>query len=127
MSRLPAPWTKYALALLTAVLLVVAFPPLNLVFLAPVALTPLLLALLWEPRPWHRFLLGYVAGNVYWFATCYWIQFVLEVHGGMGRWGGWGSFLLFSLFKSLHLALFGMLAGALLPRCGPASSVRTVR
>ncbi|MGA2181703.1 MAG: apolipoprotein N-acyltransferase [Bryobacteraceae bacterium] len=116
MTRLPAPWIKYALALLTAVLLVVAFPPLNLVFLAPVALTPLLLALLWEPRPWHRFLLGYVAGNVYWFATCYWIQFVLEVHGGMGRWGGWGSFLLLSLIKSLHLAVFSMLAGALLPR-----------
>src|SRR5271157_735289 len=116
MSRLPAPWTKYGLALLTAVLLVVAFPPLDLVFLAPVALTPLLLALLWEPRPGHRFLLGYLAGNVYWFATCYWIQFVLEVHGGMGRWGGWGSFLLFSLIKSLHFAVFSMLAGALLPR-----------
>jgi apolipoprotein N-acyltransferase len=116
MTRLPAPWIKYALALLTAVLLVAAFPPLNLVFLAPIALTPLLLALLWEPRPWHRFLLGYAVGNVYWFATCYWIQFVLEVHGGMGRWGGWGAFLLFSLAKSLHLAIFAMLAGALLPR-----------
>jgi len=116
MSRLPAPWTKYALALLTAVLLVLAFPPLNLVFLAPIALTPLLLALLWEPRPWHRFLLGYAVGNVYWFATCYWIQFVLEVHGGMGRWGGWGSFLLFSLAKSVHFAVFAMLAGVLLPR-----------
>jgi apolipoprotein N-acyltransferase len=116
MTRLPAPWIKYALALLTAVLLVLAFPPLNLVIFAPLALTPLLLALLWEPRPWHRFLLGYLTGNVYWFATCYWIQFVLEVHGGMGRWGGWGSFLLFSLAKSLHFAVFAMLAGVLLPR-----------
>ncbi|MGD0618846.1 MAG: apolipoprotein N-acyltransferase [Bryobacteraceae bacterium] len=116
MSTLPALWIKYALALVTAALLVFAFPPLNWVFLAPVALTPLLLALFWEPRPWHRFLLGYAAGNVYWFATCYWIQFVLEVHGGMGRWGGWGTFLLFSLAKSLHMAFFGMLAGALLSR-----------
>jgi len=116
MTRLPAPWIKYALALATAVLLVLAFPPLNLTVFAPLALTPLLLALIWEPRPWHRFLLGYAAGNVYWFATCYWIQFVLEVHGGMGPWGGWGSFLLFSLAKSLHLALFAMLAGVLVPR-----------
>ncbi len=116
MTKLPALWIKYVLALLTAVLLVVIFPPLNLTFLAPFALTPLLLALMWEPRPRHRFLLGYAVGNVYWFATCYWIQFVLEVHGGMGRWGGWGTFLLFSLIKSLHMAVFAALAGALLPR-----------
>ena len=116
MSRLPALWIKYPLALLSAALLVLAFPPFNFVFLAPFALTPLLVALAWEPRPWHRFLLGFAAANVYWFATCYWIQFVLEVHAHMGRWGGWGTFLLFSLAKSLHLAFFAMLAGVLLPR-----------
>ena len=35
---------------------------------------------------------------------------MLEVHGGMGRWGGWGTFLLFSLIKSLHLGVFALLA-----------------
>jgi len=123
MSRLPALWIKYPLALLSAALLVCSFPPLNLVFLAPFALTPLLLALLWEPRPWHRFLLGYASGNLYWFATCYWIQFVLDVHANMGWWGGWGTFLLFSLVKSLHLAVFSMLAGVLLPRWYAAPAV----
>ena len=56
------------------------------------ALTPLLIALAREPRPLWRFLLGEFAGIIYWFGVCYWIQFVLEVHGGMGRWGGWGTF-----------------------------------
>ena len=50
MTRLPAPWIKYALALLSAALLVIAFPPFNLVFFAPIALTPLLLAAL-HPLP----------------------------------------------------------------------------
>ncbi len=59
------------------------------------ALVPLLIALAREPRPLWRFLLGEFAGIVYWFAICYWIQFVLEVHGGMGRWGGRGTFALF--------------------------------
>jgi len=104
-------------------LLALSLPPFNLVFFAPFALTPLLIALAWEPRPWQRFLLGYVAGNVYWFATCYWIQFVLDVHANMGRWGGWGTFLLFSLIKSLHLAFFGMLAGVLLSRWYAAPAV----
>jgi apolipoprotein N-acyltransferase len=34
----------------------------------------------------------------------------------MGRWGGWGSFLLFSILKGLHLAVFSWLAGPLMTR-----------
>ena len=104
------PTLNFALAIFSGVLLVLAFPNWNLFWLAPFALTPLLIALAREPRPLQRFLLGHAAGNVYWFGLCYWIQFVLEVHGGMGRWGGWGTFVLFSLIKSLHLGLFALLA-----------------
>ena len=111
MSKLSKPLVNYALAALTGVLLVLIFPGWDLVGLAPFALTPLLFALAREHRPKHRFLLGYLAGNVYWFGLCPWIQFVLDVHGGMGPWGGWGTFVLFSLFKSLHLGVFALLAG----------------
>ena len=57
---------------------------------------------------------GWAAGIFYWFFLCTWIQFVLEAHGGMGRWGAWGSFLLFCFFKALHLAVFSWLAGPLM-------------
>jgi len=67
-----------------------------------------------EPRPLWRFLLGEFAGIVYWLGVCYWIQFVLEVHGGMGRWGGWSTFALFCIAKSAHLAIFSLCAAALL-------------
>jgi apolipoprotein N-acyltransferase len=40
----------------------------------------------------------------------------MEVHGGMGRAGGWGTFILFGLYKGLHLAVFATLAGFLMPR-----------
>jgi apolipoprotein N-acyltransferase len=110
---------NFSLALLSAMLLVLLYP--NLIFpgfgmpwLAPIALVPLLVALAFEPRPLWRLLLGEFTGIVYWFAICYWIQFVLEVHGGMGRWGGWGTFALFCVLKALHLALFSLLAGVLL-------------
>src|SRR6202162_3064245 len=119
MTKRPASLPNFALALLTAVLLILVFP--NLIFptfglpwLAPVALTPLLIALAREPRPLWRFLLGEFTGIIYWFGICYWIQFVLEVHGGMGRWGGWGPFLLFAGIKGLHMAIFASLAGLLL-------------
>ncbi len=104
----------WALALLTAAFLIFLFPNFNATFLAPFALTPLLLAVSREPRPWMRFLLGWAAGVAYWFGVCYWIQFVLEHYGGMGRWGGWGTFLLFCVLKAIHLGIFSMLAAVLL-------------
>jgi apolipoprotein N-acyltransferase len=115
MKKLPESPRNFALALLSAVLLVLAFPNpalgnTGLPWLAPLALTPLLVALSREARPLWRFLLGECAGFVYWFSVCYWIQFVLEYHGGMGRWGGWGTFVLFAVAKAIHLGVFSVLA-----------------
>lgn len=114
---------NWALALLSAALLILANPGPDLAWLAPVALAPLLIAVARERRARYRFLLGWVAGIVYWFAVCYWIQFVLEVHGGMGRWGGWGTFLLFCLIKALHLGVFSLVAGWLMPRAWAVPAV----
>src|SRR5579864_2990759 len=119
MKKPPAPLINFSLAFLTAALLVFTFPNIVLVdrglpWLAPLALIPLLFALSREPRPLWRFLLGEFTGILYWFGQCYWIQFVLEVHGGMGRWGGWGTFALFCLAKAIHLAVFSLLAAVLL-------------
>ena len=110
---------NFSLALLTAALLVFVFPNWvmpshGLPWLAPIALTPLLIALAREPRPLWRFLLGEFAGIVYWFGICYWIQFVLDVHGGMGSGGGWATFTLFAVTKALHLAVFSLLAAVLM-------------
>ena len=87
MNRLPGSAVNFALALVAAASLVLICPDFNATFLAPFALSPLLIALAREPRPWMRFLLGWSAGVAYWFFVCTWIQFVLEHYGGMGRWG----------------------------------------
>lgn len=104
------------LALASAILLVLTFPRFDFHFLAPVALTPLLIALARTQNGWQRAMYGWAAGILYWFLVCTWIQFVLEVYGGMGRWGGWGSFFLFAILKGLHLAVFSWLAGPLMGR-----------
>lgn len=119
MNKPPASLLNFSLALLTAALLVFVFPnwmlpSRGLPWLAPIALTPLLIALAREPRPLWRFLLGEFTGIVYWFGICYWIQFVLEVHGAMGRWGGWATFLLFAVAKAIHLGVFSLFAAVLL-------------
>jgi apolipoprotein N-acyltransferase len=106
---------NFGLAILTGVLLILVYPSANFTFLAAFAITPLLIAVSREPRPLMRFVLGWTAGVVYWFGICRWIQFVLEVHGGMGRWGGWGSFFLFCAIKAIHLGLFSMFAAIVMP------------
>jgi apolipoprotein N-acyltransferase len=114
---------NWALALLSAVLLILTFPKANFTWLAPVALTPLLVALARELRPFRRFLLGWGAGVVYWFGVCYWIQYDLAVHGGVSDAVAWALFLLFAVAKALHLAVFALLAGFLMRRWWAVPSV----
>ncbi len=104
------------LSLATAGLLLLTFPKFDVRWLAPFALTPLLIALARTPDGWQRFVYGWAGGIFFWFFLCTWIQFVLEVHGGMGRWGGWACFVLFALYKGLHLGVFSCLAGPLMRR-----------
>jgi apolipoprotein N-acyltransferase len=103
-----------ALSLASAALLILVFPRFNLTWLAPLALTPILIACAREPSWKRRFLNGWASGFVFWFGVCYWIQFVLQDHGGLGVPLSWVSFLLFAILKGLHLALFATAAGALM-------------
>ena len=100
----------------TGLLLVFIFPRWNLTWLAPFALAPLLFAVARERRAWRRFFMGWVSGTIFWFGVCYWIQFVLSFHGGLGDPLGWAVFMLFSITKALHLAFFALLAGVLMRR-----------
>ncbi len=107
---------NWILALASAVLLVLTFPRFQIVWFAPVALTPLLIAMAREARPGRRFLLGWASGVVYWFGVCYWIQFVLAFHGGVGDAAGWALFVLFCVAKALHMGFFGLVSGILMRR-----------
>ena len=107
---------NYVLVVLSALLLILVFPNFNLPLLAPVALTPLLVALTREVRPWRRFLLGEVFGVVAWFGMVYWIQFVLAFHGGIGDPGGWAVFMLFCLAKGVHTGVFSVAVGPVMRR-----------
>ena len=107
---------NWLLALVSGVLLVLAFPKWDFAWLAPVALSPLLVAAAREPRLLRRFLMGWASGFVYWFGVCYWIQFDLAAYAGVGAAGGWALFVLFAVAKALHTAVFTALAGMLMRR-----------
>jgi apolipoprotein N-acyltransferase len=102
---------NWLLAATSGFLLVLVFPKFDFAFLAPFALTPLIIAAARESHWRRRFGLGYLAGLIYWCGVNYWIQFVLNVHGGTGPTLGWAVFALFCLVKALHLGAFTLLAG----------------
>lgn len=106
----------WALAAASGMLGVLVFPDFQLVWLAPLCLVPLLVALDGSQSHRQRFALGLVAGFVYWFGVCYWIQDVLAQYGGLGTAGAWAVFLLFCLAKGMHWAVFGLAAGCVIGR-----------
>ena len=112
MSRQTA--VNFALALATGVMLVLLYPRFGYTFLAPFALAPLLVALAREQRWIPRFLLGYLAGVVFWAGVCYWIEGTLDQYANMGTALAMLAFALFAILKALHFGLFGLLAAVLI-------------
>jgi apolipoprotein N-acyltransferase len=97
-----------------ALLLILAFPHFDIAPLAAFAIAPLLVAVARARTRFQQWMLGWVAGIIYWAGVCYWIQYVLAFHGGMAPWAAWLAFALFCLIKALHLGVFALLAGFLL-------------
>ena len=106
---------NFALSIASAVMLVLLFPRFSFVWLAPVSLTPLLIACARETRWKWRFLLGYTAGFVYWFGLCNWIQWTMAEHAGVSDAVAWLLFVLLCLAKALQLGVFAALARNLPP------------
>ncbi|HSK63296.1 MAG TPA: apolipoprotein N-acyltransferase [Pyrinomonadaceae bacterium] len=75
-------WTA---ATATAILLILSFPNFELSFLAWIALVPLLWAIVNRPSPRRAFLLGWTAGSVFFYASCYWLTYSMINYGGLPR------------------------------------------
>ena len=74
--RLLPSWKNIALAILSAVLLILAFPDFEFWFLAWFALIPLFLAIEREKASITRaFVLGWIFGTIFFFGTCWWLTF----------------------------------------------------
>jgi apolipoprotein N-acyltransferase len=107
---------NYLLGALSGVLLVLLFPSFDIAILAPVALTPLLVAMLREPSPWKRALIGEVCGFIFWIGVCYWIRPVLAAYGGLNAPLAWLALILFALAKAIHTAVFAWVGGYVITR-----------
>lgn len=67
----------------SALLLIFAFPNFEFYLLAWIALVPLLLSIAHRPSPLKAFLLGWLTGSVFFYASCYWLTYSMIHYGGL--------------------------------------------
>jgi apolipoprotein N-acyltransferase len=106
---------RAAAALLSGVLLGLCFPNASLVFLLPVALVPLLLALD-GVRPGRAALLGGLFGLAFWLTTFPWIYHVVQRFGGLPAPLAGVALVLAALIPTVPMAAMAALAALAAPR-----------
>jgi apolipoprotein N-acyltransferase len=67
----------------TALLLILSFPNFEFYPLAWIALVPLLGVIAKHPSPRRAFFLGWIAGSVFFYVTCYWLTYSMIHYGGL--------------------------------------------
>lgn len=90
---------RCALPFLSALLLWLSFPPVDWGFLGWVALVPLIVYALTEPKRWRAFLIGWAAGFAFHTAAFWWVGHTSPVLGPLGL----------GLYKGLYWAAFVLL------------------
>src|SRR5215218_1623765 len=123
--RLPKPsdflhmWKNAALAILSAILLIFAFPDFEFWFLAGFGLIPLLWAIERENGSAARaFVVGWLWGFVFFTGTCWWLTFAPITYAGFPP--PVAYFLLFCVTAIVGIfpGIFGAILSALLRRFG---------
>ena len=117
------PRGRAAAALLSGLLLGLAFPNASIVVLLPVALVPLILALD-GIRPGRAAFLGGLFGVAFWLTTFPWIYHVVHRFGGLPAPLAFVALLVAAVIPSVPMAAMTALAALAAPRstvCGPAA------
>jgi len=117
-AKLPSPANIF-IAVVSAILLTLAFPNFDWWFLAWFALVPLFCAIEREKQSIIKsFVLGWIFGICFFFGTCWWLTFAPITYGGVPAFIAY--FLLFgaTLIVGLFPAIFGASFSVLLKRFG---------
>jgi apolipoprotein N-acyltransferase len=104
---------SHGAAMLSGVLLVLAFPRIEWYLLAWVALVPLL-SLLYDRGPFSAFKAGILCGFVYFFGTTYWIYHSIHAYGSAPLVVSLLVVGILALYLSLYTGLFSLLCGVTL-------------
>jgi apolipoprotein N-acyltransferase len=108
-------------ALVSAVLLIIAFPDFNLWPLAWLSLVPLLLLVAHKPHPWRCFLVGWLFGSVFFYGSCYWLTYSMIHTGGLSPWIAYPLLAPGAVLLAIFPALFTLLLARAMRSWGSAA------
>ncbi|HYE16116.1 MAG TPA: apolipoprotein N-acyltransferase [Pyrinomonadaceae bacterium] len=109
------------LATLTALLLTLSFPDFDLWPLAWVALVPLVVAVARRPRAVPSLLSGWLAGTLFFYASCYWLTVPMTRYAGFPAWLAYPLLLPVTVAAGFFPALFALGLSRLCARWGAAA------
>jgi apolipoprotein N-acyltransferase len=121
LSRLLPTWQNALLATLSAVLLILAFPPFELWFTAWFALVPLLWAVDRERDVFSSFTLGWLFGSIFFLGTCWWLTFAPITYAGFPPVLAYLLLFCVTSVASIFPGMFSAIASFLLKRFGPTA------
>jgi apolipoprotein N-acyltransferase len=82
LARVVAPTRfEWLASILSALLLLLAFPNFDFAVLAWIALVPLFIVIARRPSPGTALLLGWVTGSLFYYASCYWLTYSMIHYG----------------------------------------------
>jgi apolipoprotein N-acyltransferase len=118
-ARVSAPTlAQVALATLSAVLLIIAFPDFNFWPLAWVALVPLLIAIARRPQSVPSFIAGLIMGAPFFLGSCYWLTYAMVRYGQIPAPVAYLLLVPGALVLGLFPGLFAMLVSRAVARWG---------
>ena len=100
---IPSQW-EAALAVASALMLILAFPNFEFWWLAWIGLVPLLFAVMTTSRKRTAFVLGLIWGTVFFYGTCWWLTYPMSHYAGISAWVAYPLLLLPVVFVSLFPA-----------------------
>jgi len=110
--------TETALAIAAALLTTLSFPDFDFWFLAWCGLAPLFLAVAAARSRLRAFLLGWLYGAIFFYATCWWLTYPMIRYGHIRAWVAYPLFFLPIIFVALFPALACALISGVIRRFG---------
>jgi apolipoprotein N-acyltransferase len=121
-ARIEAPTiTEWCAAVSTSLLLILSFPNFDLYPLTWLGLVPLLVVIAKRPAPARAFILGWVAGTVFFYGSCYWLTYSMIHYGGLSTWLAYLLLVPGALIVGLFPAVFAMILALTIKRWGYAA------
>jgi apolipoprotein N-acyltransferase len=116
--RVGATGVEWAAAAATAILLILSFPNFEFSFLAWIALAPLMFVVARRPAPLRAFILGWAAGTVFFYGSCYWLTYSMIHYGGLPAPLAYLLLLPATLVVGIFPGLFALLLAVVVKRWG---------